>query len=121
MNKRRKDESVVVAEVMFDMKISRTYRGYQYVYQSLLDLLKDETQLQYITKGIYSPIGYKFEVEVSVVERDIRTIKLLTWEKNRDTYLFKNYKTPPSNGVFLDILLYEVERRLREYREDEIA
>lgn len=121
MDKRRKDVGLVVAEVLFDMRISRRYRGYRYVYHSLLILLEDESQLNYITKGVYMPLGYKFEVDPNVVERDIRSIKELSWEFHKDEALFKGYKKVPNNGVFLDILLYEVQKRLREYEEDEIA
>ena len=115
MYRRKRDVDYIIMEVLFDLKISRKYRGYRYVAYGLKELLKDETLLNYISKGLYVVVGAKYNVEENVIERDIRTIKKIAWRYNSNDPLFKGYPEAPCNGVFMDLLLYEVQRRMREY------
>ena len=119
MRKYKMDEKRIIMELLFELGVGRNYVGYEYVCYGIQVLLKDEKLLVYITKGLYAKIALKYKVEINVVERDIRTIKKIVWRYHKDSPLFKGHVKAPSNGVFMDILTYEVQKRIWELEQEE--
>ena len=119
MSKKELDVQYVIEKLLYDLRISRTYTGYKFVVYGLQAMMKDITLINHVYKGLYVVVGCKFGVSDKVVERDIRTIKKVVWRNNMMPEIFNGYETPPSNGEFMDLLLHEVERILREAQEEE--
>ena len=120
MNKREKNVDYVIRELLYDLKISRRYVGYPYIYDGIKFLLEDITLLNYISKGLYLEIGIKYHVTTKIVERDIRSIRERTWREFKNYHFFRGFEKIPSNGIFMDMLVYEVERRLQQAEEEEL-
>ena len=88
--------------------IGATYRGYRYLTLALTLCFEDEDYLLGISKLLYPHIAQTYQTSVSSVERDLRTVITVCWERgNRE--LLKQISpcplyTKPTTGEFLDIL-----------------
>ncbi len=89
--------------------IGATYRGYRYLSYAIQLCLQDENYLLSISKLLYPEIAKAYYTTSCSVERDIRTIIKICWERgNRDllediamhTLIYR-----PTTGEFLDILV----------------
>lgn len=102
----------IIRELLHEFKVRFTYTGYPYMVYGFLLLLDQEDLLTCMVKGLYTEIGEKFGVKAFNVEKNIRTVKYAMWDMNRHHPIFKYYDCCPSNGEFMDIVLYEIERRI---------
>lgn len=89
--------------------IGATYRGYRYLCYGIVLCLKDEDYLLAISKELYPMIAKKFNTTLSCVERDIRTVIQVCWDRGNKTYLQDIALHPltcrPTTGQFLDIIV----------------
>ena len=89
--------------------INGTYRGYRYLCYGIKLCLEDEDYLLCISKLLYPEIARIFHTSGSSVERDIRTVINVCWEKGNRRLLQEISLRPlsarPTSSVFLDILV----------------
>lgn len=103
---------------MYDCEIDRlirslgigaTYRGYRYLSYGLQLCLRDEDYLLSISKLLYPQIAREFHTTCYSVERDIRTVVKVCWERGNRSYLQEIALHPlwnrPTSGEFFDILV----------------
>ena len=87
----------------------RDYRGYHYLYRAVLLALSDEDYLLSITKKMYLDIAAYYGIPVSNVERNLRTVITICWERGNREFLTEIASYPltfrPSAGEFIDILV----------------
>lgn len=95
-----------------ELDLCHNYKGYNYLAYGLLQLLGRKELLTCITKGLYANIATYYNVTTYSVERNIRTAIQVIWEKNKGKSIFKEYDNCPSNGECIDLLLYEIEKRM---------
>ena len=67
--------------------INATYRGYHYLYRAVLLALSDEDYLLSITKKMYLDIAAYYGIPVSNVERNLRTVITICWERGNREFL----------------------------------
>lgn len=89
--------------------IGATYRGYRYLNYAIKLCLHDEDYLLSVSKLLYPQIAKEFYTTSSSVERDLRTVVKVCWERGNRMYLQEIALHPlsfkPTSSEFLDILV----------------
>ena len=97
-----------IQNLVRSLGIGATYRGYRYITYAISLCLKDEDYLLCISKLLYPRIAEVYSTTVSSVERDLRTIINVCWERGNKKLLEEISPYPlsskPTTGEFLDIL-----------------
>ena len=88
--------------------IGATYRGYRYLVIAIDLWLRDEDYLLGISKVLYPKIAEICHTSVGSVERDLRTVINVCWERGNRSLLTTISPCPllskPTTGEFVDIL-----------------
>jgi len=94
--------------------IGATYRGYRYLSYGIKLCIYNEDYLLSISKLLYPEIAKTFHTTGSSVERDIRTVVKVCWERGNRSYLQELALHPleckPTSGEFFDILVNYINR-----------
>lgn len=93
--------------------VGTTYKGYKATVIAVTLALEDEDRLSSVTKRIYGEVAEALGSTPSAVEKNIRTVVLRAWTKNRaDLESMAGYRLeiPPSPSEFLDILYTYIAR-----------
>ncbi len=97
-----------IERLLRSLGIGATYRGYRYLNYGIRLCLIDEDYLLSVSKLLYPQIAKYFHTSSSSVERDIRTVVKVCWERGNITLLqeiaLRPIHTRPTSGEFLDIL-----------------
>lgn len=92
--------------------ISATYRGYRYLIYAVILCLEDEDYLLGISKLLYPMVAKKYQASTCSVERDLRTVINVCWERGNKGLLKEislyPLLTKPTAGEFLDILTHHL-------------
>ena len=95
--------------LIHELEIHSTYHGYRYLQYAVSLALQDEDYLLAITKSMYPAIAERFHASVSSIERNIRTVITVCWERGNKKLLKQMTPYPlldkPTTGEFLDILV----------------
>lgn len=82
-------------------------KGFQYAICMIELVEQDPTATTLITKCLYPAAAKQFQVSVGAVERGMRTIVRVCWERGNREFLDEVAGTHllnlPSNGMFLDM------------------
>lgn len=94
-------------QLLRSLGITGTLKGFRYAIY-MIDLVKqDPASTTLITKYLYPETAKHFQVSAGAVERDLRTVIRVCWQKgNRellDEIAGTHLLAQPTNGVFLDI------------------
>lgn len=96
--------------------IGATYRGYRYLNYGIRLCLEDEEYLLSISKLLYPQIAKEFQTTVSSVERDIRTVIQVCWDRGNPALLQEIALRPlscrPTASEFLDILVGHLQNEM---------
>ena len=105
-----------IQKLVRSLGIGATYRGYGYLVCAISLCLDDEDYLLSISKLLYPRIAEVHNTSVSSVERDLRTVINVCWERgNRgllDQLSFYPLSARPTTGEFLDILTGHLSQKL---------
>lgn len=99
--------------ILRKLGVGSTYKGYKATVLAVTLALEDEDRLSSVTKRIYGEVAEATGSTPSAVEKNIRTVVLRAWSKNRaDLEMMAGYKLdiPPSPSEFLDILYTYIAR-----------
>lgn len=108
-----KDNSleVDVTNVIHEIGVPAHIKGYQYLREAIMMVVKDIELLSGITKELYPGIASKFETTPSRVERAIRHAIEVAWSRGRiETinklfgYTIHDEKGKPTNGEFVAMI-----------------
>lgn len=98
-----------LSQLIHRLGINATYRGYHYLYRAVILALSNEEYLLSITKKMYLDISSYYHTPVSNVERNLRTVITICWERGNKEFLSQIASYPlgfkPSAGEFIDILV----------------
>ena len=98
-----------LSQLIHRLGIHATYRGYHYLYRAVLLALSNEEYLLSITKKMYLDIASYYHTPVSNVERNLRTVITIGWDRGNRELLGQIASYPltfkPSAGEFIDILV----------------
>ncbi len=102
-------ETLEIERLIRSLGIGATYRGYRYLSYGIYLCLQDENYLLSVSKLLYPQIARTFCTTSCSVERDIRTVIKVCWERGNREYLRKLalYPLPdrPPASEFIDILV----------------
>lgn len=88
--------------------IGATYRGYKYLMIAVKLCLEDEDYLLSISKLLYPKVAEICDTTAGSVERDLRTVIRVCWERGNKQLLETISPCPlyskPTTGEFVDIL-----------------
>lgn len=97
-----------IQHLVRSLGIGATYRGYRYLVCAIMLCLEDEDYLLGISKLLYPKIAEEYKTSVSSVERDLRTVINVCWERGNKELLKQISLYPlfskPTTGEFLDIM-----------------
>lgn len=98
-----------IPHLVRSLGIGATYRGYRYLILALTLCTEDEDYLLGISKLLYPRIAKDYQTSVSSVERDLRTVITVCWERGNRKLLQEISPYPllnkPTTGEFLDLLM----------------
>lgn len=101
-------DNLNIDQLIRALGIGATYRGYRYLHYGITLCLQDEDHLLSVGKSLYPQIAKRYQTTASSVERDIRTVIKVCWEKGNRTLLediaLRPLKVRPATGEFIDIL-----------------
>ncbi len=102
-------EMVEIERLIRSLGIGATYRGYRYLSYGVYLCLQDENYLLSVSKLLYPQIAHMYRTSSSSVERDLRTIIKVCWERGNRKRLQQIALYPldgrPTSGEFIDILV----------------
>ena len=100
-----------VTNVMHQIGIPAHVKGYQYIREAILMVVKDASLLGAVTKELYPDVAKKYDTASSRVERGIRHAIELAWERGHtDTlkqifgYSMNTARQKPTNSEFIALL-----------------
>ena len=111
-----------IYELIKSLGIKRTYLGYYYLATAIQLVLDKEERLLFIYKLLYQEIAEIYHTTPFCVERNIRTVKNLYWEKGDHSLLnqiagcciYEN----PCNSDFIDILACHIKKQSTEFNRE---
>ena len=105
-------ELVQARYLMNRLGITANYTGYHHAAHAVMLSAHEPERLLLVTKWIYPDVAKQYRTTWRGVERNIRTVSKLAWEKNRaelERMAQHALPTRPSAGVFLAILATHVQ------------
>ena len=107
-------EIIEIERLIRTLGIGATYRGYRYLSYGVYLCLQDENYLLSVSKLLYPQIAHTYETTSCSVERNIRTVVKVCWERGNKTYLQKlamhTLDERPTAGEFIDILVGHIKQ-----------
>lgn len=106
---------ISIKELLQDLGIPRTYLGFKHLSYSVLVAMENEDRLLSVTKSLYPVVAAKFQTNATCVERNLRTVIKVCWERGNRPLLneIAGYEIlqKPSTGEFISMLAVYLERR----------
>lgn len=106
---------VDITSIIHDIGIPAHIKGYQYLRDSIMLAVNDNSIINSITKILYPTIAKKYQTTSSRVERAIRHAIEVAWNRgNTDTlnslfgYTISNGKGKPTNSEFIALIADEI-------------
>ncbi len=114
------DPETVVREVLLELGAPDHLSGHPYMVEALLMCLEDRMYINNITFGLYPQVAAKFDTTAARVERAMRHLIEVTWDRgDMDvlTQYFGNtismHKGKPTNGEFIARITNVVKQQLK--------
>ncbi len=71
-----------IKKLLLKLGATPNYTGYYYLVKAVLLCAEEESKLLSVTKTIYPETARYFSVSPSAIERDIRTVVKVIWQRN---------------------------------------
>lgn len=111
---------IMATEAMHEIGVPAHIKGYQYVREGIVMVVKDMESINAITKVLYPAVAKKFNTTSSRVERAIRHAIEVAWDRgdvevlNRFFgYTVSNAKGKPTNSEFISMIADKIRIRRR--------
>lgn len=115
------DPEYLIRELLLELGAPDHLVGHPYVVQAVVMVVRDRSYIDNITFGLYPQLAATFETTASRVERGIRHLIEVTWNRGDMDVLnryFGNTVSPdkgkPTNGEFLARMANVVKLRMQE-------
>lgn len=114
MNKKKKNElslEIRTTNMIHDVGVPAHIKGYQYIREAILYVIKNEEAINAITKVLYPTLAKKFNTTPSRVERAIRHAIEVAWNRGQLEmhdkifgYTVNSNKGKPTNSEFIAMI-----------------
>ena len=115
------DPEDILRQILLELGAPDHLLGHSYVVQAVLLVLHDRMYINNITFALYPQLAARFDTTASRVERAIRHLVEVTWDRGDLDVLmhyFGNTVSPqkgkPTNGEFIARLTNVVKQRMKE-------
>ena len=115
------DPEYLIRELLLELGAPDHLVGHPYTVQAILLVVQDRTYIDSITFGLYPQLAVIFDTTASRVERAIRHLIEVTWDRGDWDTLTRYFgntvsaeKGKPTNGEFIARMSNVVKQRLRE-------
>lgn len=105
----QKNIEVRISEILHDLGIPSSLKGFYYIRDSILLILRSNNFINYITKEIYPRIAEDYNTTSSRVERAIRNAIEVSWDRGNDDLVNELFgssicyeRGKPTNAEFLN-------------------
>lgn len=109
-----------VTDMIHEIGVPAHIKGYQYLRESIMMAVEDNTMLSSITKILYPTIAKKFQTTPSRVERAIRHAIEVAWSRGKmETldalfgYTINTGKGKPTNSEFIALIADRIRLKYR--------
>ena len=72
-----------IKELLRRLGAAPNYTGFHYLVEAVLSCTEEESKLLSVTKTLYPETARHFSVSPSAIERDIRTVIKIIWQRNQ--------------------------------------
>lgn len=104
-----------IKEIVNLLGIPSTYVGLRYLTFSVSLAVQDEDSLLFVTKRIYPVVASKYQTSAACVERNLRTVINVCWDRGNRLFLntIAGYSVShkPSAGEFIAMITAYIKRR----------
>lgn len=104
-----------IKEIVNLLGIPSTYVGLRYLTFSVSLAVQDEDSLLFVTKRIYPVVASKYQTSAACVERNLRTVINVCWDRGNRLFLntIAGYAVShkPSAGEFIAMITAYIKRR----------
>ena len=115
-----KNLEALVTNIIHEVGVPAHIKGYQYLREAIIMVVKDIDVINQITKSLYPKIAYKFETTPSRVERAIRHAIEVAWGRgdqkvveNIFGYTISAAKGKPTNSEFIAMIADKLRLELK--------
>lgn len=106
-----------IEAVVNDLGITRKYSGYAFLIYASELVLQDPSLLRKITKKLYPMVAEHFDCKAYNVERAIRTVAQVSWERHRaklqEIATYDLYKRPTCTDL-IDLICCHVRTPVKD-------
>ena len=109
--KKHIDMEAAVTEIIHEIGVPAHIKGYTYIREAILLVLKDSDIINSITKQLYPTVAKTYQTSASRVERAIRHAIEVAWDRgDTDTlnsifgYTINQAKGKPTNSEFIAMI-----------------
>lgn len=103
------DKPLTTERILRALGVTGKLLGFKYTLYMVDHLMESEAGVQRVTKSLYPETARHFGVTASSVERALRTLIHVSWERTDHSFLEHIAGTPlsriPTNSEFLDMLV----------------
>ncbi len=114
------DPETIVREVLLELGAPDHLSGHPYMVEALLMCLEDRMYINNITFGLYPQVAAKFDTTAARVERAMRHLIEVTWDRGDVDVLIRYFgntismdRGKPTNGEFIARITNVVRQQLK--------
>ena len=119
-NKKEENLEALVTNVIHEVGVPAHIKGYQYLREAIIMVVKDIEVINQITKSLYPQIAHKFNTTPSRVERAIRHAIEVAWGRGQQEvvenifgYTISAVKGKPTNSEFIAMIADKLRLELK--------
>lgn len=117
---KKKNLEALVTNIIHEVGVPAHIKGYQYLREAIIMVVKDIDVINQITKSLYPQIAFKFNTTPSRVERAIRHAIEVAWGRgdqktveNIFGYTISAAKGKPTNSEFIAMIADKLRLELK--------
>lgn len=100
----------MICDLLRSLGVNNSYKGFRYISYGGCLIIHNPELLNYISKGLYVEIAYRFHTTVGCVERNICTVVNTIWEHGNRKLMNEicgfELEQRPRNGAFIDAVAH---------------
>lgn len=104
----KKTADMLVREILAELGTPESIIGYPYAVKAILICIENENMINYISLGLYPAVAAHFDTLASRVERAIRHLIEVTWERGDEEAIYRYFRNTvssqsgkPTNSEFI--------------------
>lgn len=108
------ESKVEIYDLLYQLGATANYTGFFYASYAVQLCVEDPERLSLVTKWVYPDVAKQYQTSWKAVERNIRTVSCIIWERNRpllEQLAGRPLTNRPKNAQLLAILSYHLSSR----------